>query len=116
MALGAWLTSRISARIRNLLLVYAVAEAVVGVAGIFFHPVFLAVTQFSYDIVFPSLGSPVASGRYQWTLAAMLILPQSVVLGATMPLQTAGTIRPFPAMAGGQGARRRWPLSGRPGK
>ena len=100
MALGAWLTSRISARIRNLLLVYAVAEAVVGVAGIFFHPVFLAVTQFSYDIVFPSLGSPVAIGLYKWTLAAMLILPQSVVLGATFPLMSAGIIRLFPAMPG----------------
>ncbi len=100
MAAGAWAASRVSGRIRNLLLAYAVAEAVVGVAGIVFHPVFLAATQFSYDTVFPGLGSPALIGVYKWTLAAILILPQSVVLGATFPLMTAGIIRLFPRTPG----------------
>ena len=82
MAAGAWAASRFSGRIRNLLLAYAVAEAVVGVAGIFFHPVFLAATQFSYDTVIPGIGSPAVIGLYKWTLAAILILPQSIVLAA----------------------------------
>ena len=100
MAVGAWLTSRVTGRIRNLLLAYAVVEAVVGVAGIFFHPVFVAVTQFSYDTVFPGLASPALIGLYKWALAAILILPQSILLGATFPLMTAGIIRLFPRTPG----------------
>ncbi len=100
MALGAWLTSRVGGRIRNLLVAYAVAEVFIGVAAIFFHPSFVAVTQFSYDTVIPALASPTLVGLYKWTVAAAMILPQSVVLGSTFPLMTAEIIRLFPRSPG----------------
>ncbi len=97
MALGAWLASRISRRWRNLLLAYAVVEALVGIASLLFHEVFLAVTQFAFDIAIPALGAPTA---LKWTLAALLILPQSVLLGMTFPLLTAGVLRAEPHRQG----------------
>jgi predicted membrane-bound spermidine synthase len=100
MAVGAWAASRVSGRIRNLLVAYAAAEALIGVTAIFFHPVFVAATQFSYDSVIPGLASPALIGLYKWTLGAVLILPQSVVLGATFPLMSAGIIRRFPRSPG----------------
>ena len=100
MAVGAWASSRVSGRIRNLLVAYAVAEALIGVAAIFFHPIYVAVTQFSYDTVIPALGSSTLVGLYKWTVGAALILPQSVVLGSTFPLMTAGIIRLFPRSPG----------------
>src|SRR3990170_1388482 len=45
MAIGSWLCSRYSDRWRNLLAGYAVAEGLIGVAAIAFHPVFVAVTE-----------------------------------------------------------------------
>jgi len=96
MAVGSGLAGRRSARTRNLLAAYAAVEAVVGVAALVFHPIFVLAVEGSYASVLPRLGSGVAVDAYKWGLAALLILPQSVLLGATFPLMTAGVIRRFP--------------------
>src|SRR5918912_933978 len=44
LALGSMLSSRWSARWRDLLVAYAVTEAAIGVLGLFFHHVFVAAT------------------------------------------------------------------------
>ena len=93
MSIGALLIGKHSHRMREPLLGYALVEMVVGVIGLVFHPVFQRITDFAYD----SLLSPVAGGAglivMKWTIAALLILPQSVLLGMTFPLMTAGAIR-----------------------
>jgi predicted membrane-bound spermidine synthase len=58
MAIGAWGASRLSPRLRDLLLAYALIEALIGFASLFFHDVFLAATGFAFDRVIPALGSP----------------------------------------------------------
>ncbi|MCD6041638.1 MAG: putative spermidine synthase with an N-terminal rane domain, partial [Burkholderiales bacterium] len=58
MAVGAWGASRVSARWRDLLLVYAVIEALIGAASLAFHPTFVAATAFAHDQVIPALGTP----------------------------------------------------------
>src|SRR5207249_9623473 len=58
MALGAWLASRWSARLKNLLAAYGWSEAAIGGAALIFHESFLLSTQFSLDQVLPTLGSP----------------------------------------------------------
>lgn len=93
MALGAWLASRWSPRWGHLVLAYAVVEAVIGVAGLVFHPLFLAYTGFSQETVLPALESAGAARAWQWTTAALLITPQCVLLGATFPLLSAGLLR-----------------------
>jgi spermidine synthase len=101
MALGAWLCSRGSAKWRNLLLLYAAVEAVTGLLAIVFHPVFVMATDFAYDTVMPGLGNAVSVSVFKWTLAALLLVPQSVLLGMTFPLMSAGVIRLYPDRSGG---------------
>lgn len=99
MAIGAWLTARLSKRWRNLLLIYAIAEGVVGFLAIAFHPVFVSVIDAAYSL-FGVIESPSVIGLLKWTLAAALILPQSILLGMTFPLMSGGIIRLFPQNPG----------------
>jgi spermidine synthase len=100
MALGSWLCSRYGARWRNLLLGYAVTEAVIGLCALLFHRVFVGATEFAYDSVMPGLGSPILVTAFKWAVSALLILPQSVLLGMTFPLMSAGLIRAQPERSG----------------
>jgi predicted membrane-bound spermidine synthase len=93
MSAGAFLAGRRSERIGRPLAVYAGVEALAGLAGLLFHPLFRLVTDFALDRLFPSLGSPAAVVLAKWSLAALLILPQSVLLGATFPLMSAALLR-----------------------
>ena len=96
MAIGSWLVSRYTNRIRNLLLGYAAAEFGIGVLAILFHQVFVAATGWAFESVLPSLGSPAMVDLFKWTLASALILPASILLGSTFPLMSAGIIRLYP--------------------
>src|SRR5215470_17805818 len=101
MALGSWLSSRWSPRWRNLLAAYAATEAIIGLSGLVFHEVFAAATAAAFDGVLPRLaGSPGAIAAFKWGLSTALILPQSILLGMTFPLMTAGVLRAFPDRPG----------------
>jgi predicted membrane-bound spermidine synthase len=100
MALGSWLCSRFSAGWKNLLVGYALTEAVIGVCALVFHPLFVAVTDAAFDSVLPALGSEFAATLFKWSLGAALILPQSILLGMTFPLMSGGLIRRHPDRPG----------------
>src|SRR6058998_2852652 len=51
MAVGSWLAARLSPRLRNLLLAYAIAEAAVAVFALVFHEVFVASTGWAHEAV-----------------------------------------------------------------
>lgn len=93
MSAGAALAARRSERMRDPLIGYAVIEVAVGILGLFFHEVFEAATSFAYSTIFPALAGGTMLVVVKWTLAALLILPQSVLLGMTFPLMTAGFLR-----------------------
>jgi predicted membrane-bound spermidine synthase len=93
MALGANIASRCSTRIRDVLLTYAVVEALIGGLGLLFHPLFVGMTSWSYDTVLPALHSPALVQLFRWSMAALLMLPASVLMGATFPLMTASVLR-----------------------
>ncbi len=93
MSLGATIASKRSERLAEPLLWYAIVELVVGLLGLVFHDVFGAVSTLAYDSIFPALAGGPMLVVVKWTIAALLILPQSVLLGATFPLMTAGLIR-----------------------
>ncbi len=101
MALGAWLCSRLSLRWSNLLVMYAAIEAIIGVAALLFHPLFVQVTDNAFSTVIPALDSPQQIQLYKWGLAALLVIPQSILLGMTFPLMSSGLIRLYPANSGG---------------
>jgi predicted membrane-bound spermidine synthase len=100
MALGAWLASRWSARLPNLLAAYGWIEAAIGVAALIFHESFVLLTQLSLDHVIPALGSPATVEIYKYSLCALLIVPQTVLLGMTFPLLSGAVIRRGPEASG----------------
>src|SRR4029077_11355592 len=50
--------------------------------------------------VLPELGGELPAALFKWALAGLLILPQSILLGTTFPLMSAGLIRRYPAAPG----------------
>jgi spermidine synthase len=100
MAVGSAVCSRYGARWRNLLAAYALAEAAIGVAALAFHPIFVAVTEWAYDALLPALANETGAATAKWLLASLLILPQSILLGSTFPLMSAGLIRRYPESPG----------------
>jgi spermidine synthase len=100
MALGSGLAGRRSQRWRNLLRGYAVVEGTVGLLALAFHPIFVGATELTFSSILPRLGSPQAVAAWKWLLGTILILPQSVLLGMTFPLMSAGLIRRAPDGSG----------------
>ena len=100
MAIGAWLVGRRSSSWRNLLLAYALVEVLIGILGLVFHPTFDAFLSWSLGAAIPSIDSPALILAFKWTTGALLILPQSVLLGMTFPLISGGLIRLAPTRSG----------------
>ena len=100
MALGSWLVSRYTNRLRQLLLGYAIAELLIGLLAVVFHRVFVSVTGWAFDSVLPVLGGTGGVDLFKWALASALILPASVLLGTTFPLMSAGIMRAYPSEGG----------------
>jgi spermidine synthase len=100
MALGAWLVARSTGRIRNLLVAYAVVELLTGILALVFHKVYVGTVAFTFDSAIPAMDSAASIAAFKWGLAALLILPQSILLGTTFPLISSGVIRRFPENSG----------------
>lgn len=100
MALGAGLASHHSQGRKNLLLAYAVVEGAIGVCALVFHGAFVRLTDFAYATLIPNLSAPWTVDLLKWSLSAGLILPPSILLGATFPLMTGGMLRRFPEQPG----------------
>ncbi len=99
MAIGAWLISRVSHKITNLLLGYAIIEGLIGLFGLVFHNLFEIVNTFSFAHIIPAL-DPSYVFLYKFMVASILILPQSILLGTTFPLMCGGFIRKYPSIPG----------------
>jgi predicted membrane-bound spermidine synthase len=100
MAIGAAWCARFSAQRARPLLAYALVEAVVGLAALGFHPLFVLVTDWSFAGVLPALGSEWLALGWKLAVSCALILPQSVLLGMTFPLMSAALVRAQPLTAG----------------
>ncbi|MEP6692361.1 MAG: fused MFS/spermidine synthase [Gemmatimonadaceae bacterium] len=92
MSIGALVVGQRSQKLRQPLVTYAIVEVAVGLIGLVFHDLFLFVTRIAYDSLFPPLGGTTLLIA-KWALAGILILPQSILLGATFPLMSAGALR-----------------------
>ena len=100
MAIGAWAAGRMAARTPNPLLAYAIVEAIVGLFALAFQWIFATTTDWAYASLLPALCSADGICAPQWLLAGLLILPQSILLGTTFPLMSAGILRAFPQAPG----------------
>ena len=93
MSAGALVAGQRTVRLREPLRWFAYVELAVGLLGLAFHDVFVWTTHLAYDTLFPALGPGLAHTVAKWTIAALLILPQSLLLGASFPLMSAGALR-----------------------
>jgi spermidine synthase len=93
MAAGAAWCARRSRRLANPLAAYALVEAAVGLAALVFHGIFVFSTDWSYEQLLPRLGNEWLALGAKLALSCLLILPQSVLLGMTFPLMSAGLVR-----------------------
>ena len=100
MAIGSWVASRYSSRSKFPIMAYAAVELIIGLAALVFHNVFTGVIESLYATVLPSIGVPAIGATLKWLTASILILPQSILLGMTFPLMSAGVIRRFPNAPG----------------
>ncbi len=100
MAGGALMVGNRSVEIRRPLRAYALAELALAAAGIAFHPLFRGATALFYGTLLPALATPLLVAVVKWSLAVLLILSQSLILGATFPLLSASLVRAFPREAG----------------
>jgi len=100
MSLGAVLVGERSHRLHQPLIWYAGVETLVGIVGLLFNYVYLDISNLAYDRIFPVLAGGWALIIVKWVLAALLILPQSILLGTTFPLMSAGAIRLLRARRG----------------
>src|SRR5438270_8797493 len=93
MSVGALVAGERSERLRRPLIWYAGVEAMVGLIGLVFNHVYVDVSDLAYERIFPALAGGWLLIVVKWLLAALLILPQSILLGTTFPLMSAGAIR-----------------------
>ena len=93
MSIGAMVVSGRSARLKEPLYGYVAVEFLVGVIGLLFHDAFGAITNYAYTHLYPALAGGLGQSVAKWGIASLLILPQSLLLGATFPLMTAGVLR-----------------------
>lgn len=93
MAVGAALAARFSAGVTGLLALYGAVEILIGFQGLLFHRVYVAATDMAFSHWLPALEADWQIQSVKWGLSAALILPQSVLLGATFPLMSAAVIR-----------------------
>jgi predicted membrane-bound spermidine synthase len=100
MSLGAWLCALFVHRLSNPLMAYAVVEGIIGLIALVFDSVFRDVTAFVLESVFGRVDSASVAQAIKWGTAALLILPQSMLLGATFPLMSNGLLRRHPGTPG----------------
>lgn len=100
MALGALIIARYSENHHNLIRKYAIIEGIIGILGITFHFIFNFFADFSYNTLIPLTDSTFAITLIRWFVAAILIIPQTILLGMTFPLMSSGLMRRFPKQDG----------------
>src|SRR5258706_4468211 len=101
LALGSWLCARVAEKVRNPLRVYAAVEGAIGVVALVFHAIFVFTTEWSYSTLLPATFDPSGSGCFgHRAVAAVLLPPQSILLGATFPLVCSAVLRLAPEQPG----------------
>lgn len=100
LAVGSWLAARWGVRLRLPVLGYALAELLIGAAAFVFHDTFVGLTDAFRHVVLPAIDVPWFAHTLKWTAAALLMVPQTILLGMTFPLLSAGILRRYPDRPG----------------
>lgn len=93
MSLGAWWVSRRSQSIRRFLYAYAIVELLIGIGGLLFHTFFVRYQAVTYETILPGLESGWLVDGYLWLSSALMMAPQSILLGMTFPLMSSAVMQ-----------------------
>lgn len=93
LAIGAAFTARKNLVLKMPLRTYAMVEFAIGLLALTFHAVFIFTESLLHETLIPSIDSPALIEFVRWSVAAILILPQSILLGTTFPLLGTAIIR-----------------------
>ena len=93
MALGAWLSAQSVDHEKKPLLKYAKIEFCLGVMGLAFHPAYLLLENWTYNLIIPNLSNIFIIQWFKYFLAFFLIIPQCILLGCTFPLFSLSLVR-----------------------
>lgn len=93
LAVGAYLISHFTNRIKNPLLIYALIEILIGLFALFFHDIFIFTQNILFNQLAPNTDSGFIFNLIKWLLGILLILPQSILLGSTFPLISSGLLK-----------------------
>ncbi|MDH3224526.1 MAG: hypothetical protein OEO23_12485, partial [Gemmatimonadota bacterium] len=72
---------------------YALVEVCIALAGLTFHTAFQTGSVLSYDVLFRLFPGLVWTQAVKWTLAGLLVVLPSILMGATFPLMAAALVR-----------------------
>ena len=100
MALGSLLVGQRAEKLARPLVAYAAVEAAIGLFALGFHDLYVALTEWTFTALMPAVCDAEGLCVVQWAMAVALILPQSILLGATFPLMAAGVLRIAPETPG----------------
>lgn len=92
MSIGSWVAGRLTGYTRRFFFIYACVELVLGAFAFSFHWFSQAVMAFFFDSIVPGAPSAAFVNGIKWSLAALLIVPQSILIGMTFPLIANGLL------------------------
>lgn len=92
MALGSWFSAKLTLRTKRFFIIYALVELILGLFALSFHYISQETTAWFFNSIVPTLESSSTITFTKWLLAALLIVPQSILIGMTFPLLANGLI------------------------
>ncbi|MCX7991257.1 MAG: spermidine synthase, partial [Proteobacteria bacterium] len=93
MAVGSFLSSKFSNKIKHPLMVYAIIEGFIGFFALIFHYLFNGVVSISYNYVFPWIENSLGIIIYKIIISSLIITPQTILLGMTFPIMSYFFVR-----------------------
>lgn len=93
LAIGSFLAGKIVMKIKRPLLGYAITELLIGLGGVFYHPLYNALTGFFFDSELTASLSTRGAEICKVILATASTLPVAIAVGMTFPFIAAGLLR-----------------------
>lgn len=86
MAIGSYLASKLSSKIKKPLIIYGIIEGIIGCFALSFHYIFNYITSISYNYVFNWIENSFGIIVYKIIISSLIITPQTILLGMTFPI------------------------------
>jgi spermidine synthase len=93
LGIGSFIASRISSKIKSLLLAYAITELAIAIGGLFYHDLYLLKVEYFSNLVLNSSFSPLQAEMIKLLLSVAITGPMAILLGMTFPFVANGLVR-----------------------